>query len=104
VTGAGDFGLRLLDVPPAAPVLFAMDLATAAIALGSGCQQLLANPQTAGLVVANGNGHAVLPLPIPLRPALLGLTVHAQAAALAAPAPLLGVLRLSDRLTLRVGD
>ena len=97
------FGLRLLDVPPAAPVGFAVDLAPAAIPLPGGCTLLLANPQTLAFTAANANGHAQTGLVVPLHTALVGLTLHAQGAAIAVPGPWLGALRLSDRLTLTVG-
>jgi hypothetical protein len=101
--GRTGFGLRLVDVPPAAPVAFAVDLAAAATPLSGGCTLLLANPQTLAFTVANVNGHAQTSLGVPMRSALLGLTLYGQGVAIAAPGPLYGALRLSDRLTLTVG-
>lgn len=86
-----------------APVLFAMDFAPAAIPLGGGCTQNLATPVGIGWRLASQNGVARLPVPLPLQPALRGLTAFAQIATLQPGGPLGGVA-LSAGLRIRVGD
>jgi hypothetical protein len=69
--------------------------------VGNGCT-LLVQVASSSFALCNGNGMAVQPIPLPANPALHGLVVHAQAAALDPSAP--GGLALSHGLRLTVGD
>jgi hypothetical protein len=90
-------------VAAGAPVLFAMDFAGNAVALGGGCTQYLAAPTTVGFRLADARGFAALPVPVPANPALRGLQVLAQIAALQPGGPLFGIA-LSAGLSMSVGD
>src|SRR5262249_55281432 len=88
-------------VAAGAPVLFAMDFAGSAVALGGGCTQYLAAPTTVGIRLADARGFAALP--VPANPALRGLRVLAQIAALQPAGPLVA-LALPAGLSISLGD
>src|SRR5262249_33347460 len=75
-------------VAAGAPLLFAMDFTAASIALGGGRTQYLAAPVSVAIALADARGFAALPLPVPGNPALRGLAVYAQIAALQPAGPL----------------
>lgn len=84
----GDPGFRLeAAVAPGAPVLFALAATPADLPLGNGCRLLVGQVFALQTVAASARGLCALPLPIPDLPALLGLDVFAQAAALLAGQP-----------------
>lgn len=98
--GRAAFALTAASTPAAATVL-ALDTASAAVALGNGCNLHLAAPLVVLLTAADGRGLATLPLPIVSAAGLLGLDVFAQAAATSVVQP--GGFVTTQALRLHIG-
>lgn len=98
----GDAGYGLdLTAAAAAPAAVGLAFTAGQVVLGSNCVWQL-GPASLLFAATDAAGHATVVLPIPNVPALRGLTVRAQAAALDPAAPL-GIV-LTQGLTLRLGD
>jgi hypothetical protein len=100
-TADSQFGLELLTRPNL-PCLFALGFASGSTPIGNGCTLLLQQNAAGTFVLANGNGLAVQPIPLPPNQALRGFLVYAQGGALDPAAP--GGLALSAALRMTVGD
>jgi hypothetical protein len=100
-TGESQFGLEV-TTRPNLPCLFAVGFAPGSMPVGNGCTLLLQQVAATGFMLANGNGMAVQPIPLPADQALRGLVLYAQAGVLDPAAP--GALTLSPSLRLTVGD
>jgi len=101
--GHRDFALDVTDV--AAGAVCAVGFATALQpqALGPCTLWLQGGPAVLLFAAANAYGHARVPLPLPLLPALAGVTLVAQGAVLATPGAFAGI-DLTAARTLRLGD
>lgn len=80
-----------------------MDFTGASAPLGSGCTLHLATPTAVGFALADGEGFASLPVPLPLQSAMRGFVAHAQFATLQPLGPL-GGIALSNGLRIAIGD
>jgi hypothetical protein len=103
VIGNAAFGFEVSDAPPSAPlVLFASEL-RAAVPVGP-CTLLVAPPWVDLLAVANGQGRAVVGLPIPARPELIGTYLRWQALTVDAGGALFGFFALSAAVETVLGQ
>jgi hypothetical protein len=100
-TGESLFGLELVTHPNLTAV-FAFGFAPGNTPLGNGCTLLLQQVAATQFVMANGNGIAVQPIPVPMIQALRGVVMYAQASALDPAVP--GGLVVSPSLRMTVGD
>lgn len=96
------FQLELLAAAPTSVCAFAVSLQSAVVLLPMGCTFHLGMPYDSWLAVTDVHGNAAHPVAIPAAPALRGLSLFVQAAALMPGGPLLG-LSLSNGLRLGLG-
>jgi hypothetical protein len=80
--GSGGFALELHSAVASSPCLFGLALAGQNLPLGGGCTLYLGGSIAPSWTATNAVGFARAVVPIPAAPALQGLVVHAQAAAL----------------------
>ena len=85
-----DFRFELRDLAPSALAIFGFSAPSQAVPIGV-CTVYVTNPVVAVPVVANPQGVAVLPVPLPNVVGLLGQTLAAQAVALGTPGAQLGL-------------
>jgi ELWxxDGT repeat protein len=90
---------------PSSPVTILLGAASASIPLGGGCTLLMAPPilATIDLGLTTSIGTALLPLPIPNSPWLVGARVVLQGVVVQPGAPFLGLVSFSQSLRLRIG-
>lgn len=101
VIGSNGFTLQLDTAPPLAPAAALLDLQPTAIALGT-CSLLVA-PMATVIVLADVQGRAALPLPIPHNPLLVGVSLYAQFLVADAGGGLLGIGSSTAGLRVLIG-
>jgi hypothetical protein len=100
--GAAGFATELDRAQPSQPYLLAADLQEGNLPLPGGCVLRLGGIAALTAGTTGPTGHASVPLPVPGRAALLGISLVQQAAVLDAAAPL--GLQLTNGLRLTVGE
>ncbi|HLQ36725.1 MAG TPA: hypothetical protein VK348_02900 [Planctomycetota bacterium] len=91
------FRIDLVDAATAAPCVFGLSVASAALQLGGGCSLYLANPVVLTFAVTSAQGFATLPIAIPAVPALRSLAVFGQSAVVDAAGPFAGLAFTAGR-------
>jgi hypothetical protein len=99
--GNADFGIDVAAAPPQGLVALAASPAPGSVAVGN-CTLRAALPLSILVAVANAEGFASLPIPVPPRASLLGTQCYFQAAVLRPVPP--GGLTLSAALRVTVGE
>jgi len=97
--GAVEFGLEAV-VAGSGAVLMALSDSLATTPITGGCSVLIGPALASSLVLADARGVATQPIPLPVAPALRGLTLFAQAGALYPTA----AIALSPGLAFTIGD
>lgn len=102
--GTMDFAIAAETFVANAPCLWTMGFGTQPLHLGGGCVSWLENAPVVQFSLADQAGHARYPLPLPSGPQWHGVSLLAQAFALAPTASPIGSVVASDLLRITLGD
>ncbi|MCA8953491.1 MAG: hypothetical protein KDE27_28520 [Planctomycetes bacterium] len=97
--GNSEFALWLCNARASTLAFVGLNWSTTTTPLAGGCQAYLVAPAVT-VTVTDALGNALVPLPLPASPALHGLTLHAQGAALDPGGPVAGIAVLTAGLRL----
>jgi hypothetical protein len=103
IVGNAAFGFEVSDTRPSAPLALMLSALRATTPLGP-CTLLVAPPSVDLFAVANGQGRAVVGVPIPAGPALRGAYLRWQALTLDAGGALFGSFALSNAVETVLGQ
>ncbi|MBK8098540.1 MAG: hypothetical protein IPK26_15630 [Planctomycetes bacterium] len=99
----GEVRFEFGDAPAHAPAALYAALTPANAGLGGGCTLLLGQPEHFGDLVLDAHGGGSLLVALPAVPALIGLDVYWQGAALQTGGPLFGVAALTNGVRTHLG-